>query len=234
MKQSILVIAPVMPQARDIEPVAESLAFLNDRYTIDFIDPLIMMQEVADEDYYQLWRDKLALLVNHYAAFFGFSFGGVILQQCFSLLAQTKKPIILFSTPSFSDRALKQKLSRVINLCKAHKLDEALHALYLHVVPQSIDLAKTYAIANPAEATARLIFGLSKVLQTDSRSLIKQTQIDSLHFIGEHSDLVTLQHVISTKASKILTVPGACMRVLQDNPDYCRPLILEALNHAKT
>ncbi len=72
-------------------------------------------------------------MIEHYDIFFGFSFGGVILQQCFSLFEQFRKHIILFSTPTFANDALIKKLGEVISLSKEHRLNDALVSLYQHV-----------------------------------------------------------------------------------------------------
>src|SRR5690606_27144516 len=89
--------------------------------------------DISNEAYYQLWQDHLKKWLATYDAFLGFSFGGVILQQCFSLFANRKKPIILFSTPTFADRALQKKLGDVIALCKANRVNDALVSLYKEV-----------------------------------------------------------------------------------------------------
>ncbi len=108
MKKKILVILPDLPQKSFIEPIAQSLLFLNDDYQIDFVDPFDISDDVLGDAYYhrcQLWMKQE---MSSYDAFFGFSFGGVILQQCFPLFEEMNKPIVLFSTPTWADDALQK------------------------------------------------------------------------------------------------------------------------------
>lgn len=118
MKKRILALGPVMPHEFDIEGIAKSLAFLNENFQLDFIDPLRNMEALPHGLYYLSWQKELAGQLANYDAFLGFSFGGVILQQCFSVFEGANKPILLFSTPTFANEPLQEKLGRVINLCK--------------------------------------------------------------------------------------------------------------------
>lgn len=154
----------------------------------------------------------------------------MILQQCFSLFNNTHKPIILFSTPTFADNALTEKLTKVIHLCQEDKLQEALIALYQPVFHPYKMPALNYSL-NKTIAYERLIFGLSRVLQTDSRAILEHNKVKHLHLIGEYSNLVNKHNVIAPLNGRLLIVPKASMRVLQDNLPYCQGVILEALKH---
>jgi hypothetical protein len=234
MKKKILAIAPVMPQQSDIESIASTLSFLQTVYQIDLIDPLAINNElstdIANEHYYQLWQAHLSKWLTNYDAFFGFSFGGVILQQNFSLFAQSKKPVVLFSTPTFADSALQKKLSHVIELCKASRVNDALAFLYKDVFYPHDSPLQILAKSSLAKAANRLIFGLQRVLNTDAKSILQHTTVEHLHLIGEYSNLVNKENVLAPRTGNLFIVPQAGMRVLQDNPPYCKRLILERLD----
>ena len=229
-KKKILVIPSDTPHPSYIESIISPLSFLNDHFSIHPIDSLTIMEEYSNEAFYHRWEQELTKHIPHYDAFFGFSFGGVILQQCFSLFTQINKPIVLFSTPSFADAALSEKLSEVIALCKENKVDDALHALYKHVYyPNSIP-PQPHPSFNNETAAKRVIFGLSRVLETNSISLLQENQVNHLHLIGELSQLVNKNNVVAAQNGNLLTVPGAGMRMLRDNLPFCKQAILEALN----
>ena len=230
-KKRILILGPVTADPSELSAIAGYFSFLNDKYSIDCIDPLHIMEDVPNAEYYRLWEEKISRNLTRYDAFFGFAFGGVILQQCFSVFTPYKKPVILFSTPTFADKTLDQKLSTVIQHCKNNKLNDALYALYQPVFyPHDIP-ADIFNIEDEKTALKRLIFGLKRVLDTNSNHIIKNTDVEHLHFIGECSQLVNSDNVSTSKTGTLHIVPKASMRVLQDNLEYCKPLILEALNN---
>ncbi|MFV0821959.1 hypothetical protein HRQ65_10830 [Tatlockia micdadei] len=228
--KKILTLAPVMPQESDIEDIAKTLSFLNCEFQIDFVDPLSVADNLPNEGYYRLWQNELEKQLVNYDAFFGFSFGGVILQQCFVLFEQVKKPIVLFSTPTFADDQLQEKLGKVIRLCKGNRVVEALEGLYDHVFFPNKAPQIDYQRYNLEIASKRLIFGLQRVLETDSTEILNNSTVDHLHLIGELSNLVNRNNVITPKVGRLVIVPEASMRVLQDNQDYCKSLILEQLS----
>ncbi|QRN04639.1 hypothetical protein GH742_12590 [Legionella sp. MW5194] len=229
-KKRLFILAPVMPQSADITGMAESLSFLSPYYQLDWCDPLAEIDITLPNDtYYHHWQEKLPGLLPHYAGFIGFSFGGVILQQCLPLLL--KKKLILFSTPTFADTTLTEKLSRVIHLCQQHQLVAALESLYREVYfPNPLPVTKR-DIGDTAQAEHRLITGLTKVLTTDSTKLITTSKANYLHFIGEQSHLVNHRNVLAPPHGQLLIVPGASMRVLQDNLPFCKKIILEKLDY---
>lgn len=229
-KKKILVLTPDTPDPSYIESVVSPLSFLENDYSIHPIDSLSIMDDIPKTAYYRLWEQKLSAYLPHYDAFFGFSFGGVILQQCFSLFTDINKPIVLFSTPSFADSALTKKLEEVITLCKMNQVDQALHTLYQYVYyPNEIPLQSPHSL-NHAIAATRVIYGLTRVLETDSTSILKTNTIKHLHLIGEGSHLVNKDNVIKPKTGTLLKVPEAGMRMLRDNPLYCQKALREALN----
>lgn len=230
MKKRILALAPVMPQESDIEGIAATVSFLNNEYQIDFIDPLSIGDELSNKAYYQLWKDELSKRLTAYNAFLGFSFGGVILQQCFSLFDSVKKPIVLFSTPTFADEELQKKLGGTIRLCKENRVIEALNYLYCEVFYPNKPPQEALETNNETLAAKRLIAGLQRVLDTDSRTILQESTVEYLHLIGQYSHLVNADNVLSSKFGRLEPVPAAGMRVLQDNQAFCKKMILERLN----
>ncbi|MCL9685210.1 hypothetical protein [Legionella maioricensis] len=229
-KKKILVITPVQHCPSFIEPIIKPLSFLDEEYSIHPIDSLAQMDDIPSQEYYHYWQQELAKYIPHYDAFFGFSFGGIILQQCFSLFTNSNKPIVLFSTPTFADHSLTKKLGEVIALCQESKIDEALSALYQHVYyPNKIPPQETQPF-DPVIAAKRMIFGLTRVLETDSTSVLKENEVNHLHLIGELSHLVNKDNVTAAPKGRLLSVPEAGMRMLRDNLPFCKKAILETLN----
>lgn len=229
-KKKILVLTPDTPDPSYIESVVTPLDFLNEEYTIHPLDSLSIMDNVSKDNYYRLWAQELTKHLPHYDAFFGFSFGGVILQQCFPVFAKVSKPIILFSTPTFADKALAKKLGQVISFCERHEVYEGLESLYQYVYhPNPIPL-QSHKPLNIELAAKRVIFGLSRVLETDSTSVLLENEVKHMHLIGEKSQLVNKENVIAPRNGTLLRVPNAGMRMLRDNPSFCRKAILEILN----
>jgi hypothetical protein len=229
MKKKILILLPDLPQKSYLEPIAQSLYFLNGDYHLEFIDPTELGSGEEDSHYFHQCQKWLKNKLPHYDAFFGFSFGGVILQQCFSLFEQLNKPIVLFSTPSFADTELKSKLEEVIHLCKADCIEDALVSLYKHVFYPNQQSPTRFDIKDKKDAARRMIFGLQKVLDTDSRAILQQTTVHYMHLIGDCSHLVNVRNVVVATSGRLVKVPAAGMRVLQDNPAFCEAVILEQL-----
>ena len=229
--QKILVLAPVMAWHEQTHDILKMLAFLQISYEIDIIDPLQTLSALDNISYYQNWQTLLAPFFNEYKVFIGFSFGAVILQQCFHLLEQyqQKKSVILFSAPAFSDKTLQQRLGAVITLAKTLQFEAAYTQLMQQVLhPYSLEKIENIC-DNPRHACARLVEGLTRVLTTDSRAILASTSIVHQHFIGEDSYLVNRNHVMSSTRGELIIVPNAGMRVLSDNVEFCQKKMLEVL-----
>ena len=228
-KKKILVLPPDTPHPSYIESVMSPLSFLEADYILDSIDSLTFMEDIPNDAFYHRWEQELIKYIPHYDAFFGFSFGGVILQQCFSLFTDLNKPIVLFSTPTFADTSLKEKLGAVISLCKENKVDEALHTLYKHVYYPNQILPQSHESCNNIHAAKRVIFGLSRVLETNATPLLKENKVNHLHLIGDLSHLVNKDNVVAPQNGTLISVPEAGMRMLRDNLPFCKKAILETL-----
>lgn len=228
--KKIAVILPDLPQKSYLQPIADSLSFLNENYQFDYIDPCELSTARDCEFFYEDCRHWLKHVMADYAAFFGFSFGGAILQQGFPLFKQNTKPIILFSAPGIVDQPLRDKLSQTIKLCEAQRLNDALTALYKHVFFPSEDAPTEFVVDNEQEAIKRIIFGLQHVLETDASIVLQDKDVHYLHFIGEYSQLVNYKNIVMGQRGRLIQVPNSGMRVLQNNLAFCKDIILEALN----
>lgn len=229
MKKKILTLGPVMPFASEMATIASTLAFLDQDYQIDYLDPLLIQAELTNEAYYALWEKEIKKRSDYYDVFLGFSFGGVILQQCFDWFAGLKKTILLFSTPTFADPALEEKLGLVVRLCKERELTKALNYLYEQVFYPNPSPLKWEGFEYSDLVASRLIFGLQRVLATNSAQIVKSSLVEYLHLIGDSSALVNQGNVEAPKMGHLIRVPGAGMRVLQDNPNFCQSVILREL-----
>lgn len=226
--KKLIVIGPATAQTEDLKIIKRSLDFLSASYEITVLDPL----EVPGNDYsnprlfFDYWVKEIEIKFSQAHVFFGFSLGGVILTQCFPLFATEKKPLFLFSTPSYADDELKKKLQQVISLCQENSIDEAIFLLqsYLGGKPKTLPLIK-----EKIKASKRLALGLSMVMDTDCREPIQHQPVFYTHFIGKESNLVTSAQIVKGPKGQIIQVPHAGMRVLEDNPEYCQRHILRRL-----
>lgn len=228
--KKIAVFLPVLPQPSYLTAIKQSLAFLDEAgYIIDFIDPCALPRVENQTEFYSGWQKNLSRLIPGYDAFLGFSFGGVILQNALALFESENKPIILFSTPTKVDEALKNKLNQVIHLCKQHHIHDALRVLYQFVYYPKPIPDQNFPVAEIDEAASRLSFGLQKVIDSDATDSLQRTTVTFTHMIGEQSNLVMPCHVFTPESGELVLVPDAGMRVLEDNLSFCRDLILSKL-----
>ncbi|VEG92054.1 hypothetical protein [Legionella spiritensis] len=229
-KKAVLVIAPIMPDSSEMAGIAASLSFLTPCCDLEFLDPLtIIDQSLPDTAYYEAWQQQFADYSGQYDAFIGFAFGGVILQQCFSVLENYSRPVLLLSAPTFADDTLSRTLGQVITCCEADQLEQGLSLLYRHVYHPNPQPFSDWSSLDRPDAKKRMITGLRRVLATDSSAIVRSTTHPHLHLIGACSDLVNANNVIPPATGKLVIVPKASMRVLQDNPSFCKPLIQEVL-----
>lgn len=230
--KKILVLAQAMAFPEQIDELQTMLGFLEPSYQLDFIDPLTELSSLDNKRYYMQWQTRLSALLTHYQAFIGFSFGAVILQQSFPVFEQLgilDKPVILFSAPAFVNQYLEERLGSVVELAQRQQFVEAHQLLMKYVLHpfETGELAVT--CANSAVACKRLIEGLTRVTSTDSRTILSTTAVEHYHFVGEQSYLVNKNHIPESTHGKLLVVPNAGMRVLQDNQAFCHRNIREIL-----
>jgi hypothetical protein len=229
MKKKILAIAQATPEASDLEHIGQSLSFLHASFDVDFIDPLSIMENIPNEAYYALWAKELKKRIPQYAGFLGFSFGGVILQQCLHLIEDTSKPVILISAPTSVNPFLSEHLGEVVRLCHKNQFAAAMDYLYSRVYFPNNKPDRLFEDLSIPVASLRMIFGLSRVLATDSKHLVTQSAHPLIHLVGALSQLVSDVHVSASTKGKVVIVPRAGMRVLQDNPLYAQGVIQNML-----
>lgn len=229
----ILAIGAVQANSSFDESIKKPLLRIFPGYIIDVLDPLgiTTITNCSNQEYYALWSEYLSPRLKDYDAFFGFSFGGIILQHCLPLFHGHDKPIVLFSTPTFIDKELRDKLNAIISLCEENKLIAALNLLYRwvyypHSVPSNI-----MQFNNKELARKRLIFGLNQVLNSNNLSLLKKNKIAHYHLFGDLSQLVTADNAVLYPKCNQVTVPQSGMHVLSNNPGFCKNILSKILNH---
>lgn len=228
--KKILVMGPALPEWSEIKSISETLIFFELQYAVDFVDPLCDLTHSTDQkSFFSQWKNKLEILLNQYDIFFGFSLGGVVFQQCFDLLKKQNKPLVLFSVPSFCDKTLSERLSKVRGLIEEESVFSAINKLnqwvfYPHDLP-----SQQLVLVNPDLSALRLSKGLQFVLETDSRSILSKMQVNHLHLVGEMSQLINRNNVMMTPSSRLAFVPQAGMRVIKDNSKYCVESIVDFL-----
>jgi hypothetical protein len=231
-KKEMLVLAPVMACHEHSDELRSMLSFLESTYQFTVLDPLVQLSSLDNEQYYKNWQDKLSLLLASYDAFIGFSFGAVILQQCFPLFESQgvqDKPVVLISAPAFADSCLSERLGKVIELAQEGQLQAAYQLLMNQVLYPTVSNDMTSTFNTPKLACNRLSEGLTRVLTTDSRAILSTTSVAHYNFVGEQSFLVNQNHICSSKNGVLIVVPNAGMRVLQDNVGFCHQKIGEIL-----
>lgn len=232
-RKKVLILAPVMASHEQGQELLAMLSFLAPNCQLTVLDPLVNLSELDNEPYYKDWQDRLSLLIEQYDAFIGFSFGAVILQQCFPLFEThgiVDKPIILISAPAFADQTLRERLGQVIAWAQAGQLDKA-HNLLMTQVRHPFTADRVSLTCKDIDlACARLNEGLTRVLTTDSRAILSTTLVAHYCFIGEQSYLVNQNHIVFSNKGTLIVVPNAGMRVLQDNVVFCHQKIGEILS----
>lgn len=229
--KKIFILVAALPLASDIEELRPKFDFLTNDYELHFFDPLAFLHLADDKNYYNLWHNEIQKQLKQFDVFIGISFGGAILQQCFDLFTNENKKIILMSTPGFANESLKQQLNNVIEHCRSGQVGNALSGLYQNVFSPFNPPEINYADYENDVAAKRMIFSMSQVVATDARRGLENTSLDYCHFIGEKSQLVTIENIALGKNGKLCVVPNAGMRMLEDNPTFTQHKIVEYLNY---
>lgn len=219
--KKIAIFSPVLAEYREMVSISNDLAFLNKNFHVDYFDSLENVLISSEENnFFSHWKFKIKSMLFKYDLFFGFSLGGVILQQCMELLLEINKKMVFFSVPSFCNKALYQKLNEVITLINEQSVESGIHQLNEFVLYPKV-MHYPIQLHDRNNAKLRLSMGLKWVRDTDSRPLLKKTKVNYLHFIGEESALVDIKNVIKPDCCQLEIVPRSGMRVLQNNPQYC-------------
>jgi hypothetical protein len=228
--KKILVIGPILPYWEEIQHITETLKFLSVDNKIDFIDPLIGLTMCTNRtQFFEKWYKRLKKLIFKYDIFLGFSLGGIVLQELMNKFEFYNKRLIFFSTPSFIDNFLYERLGKIIELTQKELVLEAINFLNQYVFYPFEPPAQNSQIINLKFAALRLQKGLQFVLETDIRHILEKIQLPFIHFIGEKSELVNKDHITHSLTGQIIIVPNAGMRVLQNNLPYCTKPIIQFL-----
>ena len=81
--KNILVILPDIPTRAHQDAILKTLLFLKEhQYELTLIDPYDYHCDLDNQAFYKAWQDRFDGWCEQYDAFLGFSYGGVIIQQC--------------------------------------------------------------------------------------------------------------------------------------------------------
>lgn len=210
--------------------IVKSLFFLEKMgFKLTWVDPLELDLFVDNQAFSHNWQRRFKNWIDTFDVFLGFSFGGTIIQQCFSVIDAYDKPVILFSSPSRVNDTLYNKLNEVVMLCQEGALSDALDTLYRFVYLKSEQMTKLH-VSNHKKGCERMISGLKRVMSTDLSLVVQAFSKKYIHFIGQHSNLITASDILMGPNGCLIQVPQAGMRILEDNPSYCQPMILDYLS----
>lgn len=222
----IVVIGPCLPSYDDGLAIVNSLDFINDYCEVSYYDPLSLLYEnETEEKFVSKWREKILSLAENHDVFIGFSLGGMLIKKCFGDLRI--KPCVIFSTPTQINTELRITLERIISYLQTNNYAKAIsiHNGLVHY-PSNIP-EKNLIDGAYSEEKKRLIRGLRVVLNIGDLTIQKKDQRNLLQFVGDLSKLVTKDHIPEEEIGCTVIVPNAGMRMLQDNLDFCRPLIID-------
>lgn len=228
LNKKILVLCPILPEWSEAKVIADSLAFLGSKYQLELVDPLAGLERnTSFDDLVSFYKKKISDNVGDYYAFVGFSFGGVVLQKCFDILEKHNKKALLFSTPSFTDQSIADRLSSVVELIVSDSVTAAINELNRYVYYPKEPIAMKLNIKDEKLAALRMSLGFQFIIQADSRDILKRTNVSYLHFIGEKSMLVNQDNVVTANFGKLFVVKNAGMRILQSDADFCKAPIMQ-------
>lgn len=229
--KKIIILGPVLPSWSEIEVIAKSLSFLKNDYDLLFLDPLTdALENPAQVNNYSLWKDRIKSYMNECVAFIGFSFGGVILRQCFDLFDEIKKKFILISVPEKIDQALLEKLNKIVVYAEQKNAELAMQEYTQSVFFSSKSVLRNVDLKENLMICRRLSVGLKAVLDISNSGPLISRNIKYLSLFGEMSNLVNVNHIEPSAGGRCVVVPNAGMRVLQDNPIFCQSIIMEELS----
>jgi hypothetical protein len=234
--KKIIVLGPALPKWTEVEAIKKSLSFLEAEYFLHFLDPLVDAIEnphkVTD---YALWENRIKNQLHDCVAFIAFSFGGIILRQCFKLFNKLRKKIIFISVPEKIDLSLRDQLTKIIEYADKEEVDLAMQEHSKSVFFPSTPLVGKADLRDKTLICKRLSIGLKAVLDEknyNQENLINNS-IPYTTIVGDKSTLVNINHIESSMVRRCIVVPNAGMRVLQDNPTFCQSVIKAELNEIK-
>ena len=235
--KKILILAPILYNWDEVVEIQKSVKHIQGKYTIDYLDPVGLEYEVygayTSDIFFKLWQKKIAEIKDYYDIFMGFSFGGVILCQCLSII--NNKKIILISTPTNPSSVLRYKLQSILDILKTKHIGKAieLHNNYVFAPFNNpvLNIEHKYNETN----VNRLINGYSLLLQANLIPNLANANVktSTINLIGNNSNLVGIADVFFNDNHQIYKIPHSSMRVLQNNPNYCFKIIEDYINDKK-
>jgi hypothetical protein len=232
--KKIIVLAPALPRWQEVNAIKKSLSFLENEYSLVFLDPLVDAIKNSEKvNDFSLWEKRIGKELDHCVALIGFSLGGIILRRCFNFLEKLNKKIILISSPEKINASLINQLKKIINHANKGEVNLAIEEHSKSIFFPSSPLKKRIKPKDKEIICKRLSIGLKIVLDKDNYSdEHKNISDDWVLLVGEKSKLVNIKH-ITYQEKKCIIIPNAGMRILQDNPVFCQSIIKEALREIK-
>ena len=182
--KKILILLPILPNPDEASYISNSLKFLSKDYQLIFLDPLKnSINLTKSKNFIKNLKHIINDSLNNYDIFMGFSLGGVILQQSFDLFSAYNKKIVLYSTPSFCNQQLYEKLDNIKALVLKGLLSEAIkqkNSYVFYPFPSPTHTKNNY---ESKESSNRLLHGLEFILNIDSREILSKYPINYIHLI---------------------------------------------------
>lgn len=157
----------------------------------------------------------------------GYALGGTLAVKLARYLPQVPR-ILSISGPGFVDAALHRGLAPLMNALEAGQLGHALRLLAASVAPRGQAPGAQHRDAFGSEsglgelAVRRMLAGFRLLLELDARAEAASYEGELLGLVGELSQLATAENQAFTPGPhrRLVSVPGAGMRVLRDDPEF--------------
>lgn len=158
----------------------------------------------------------------------GYALGGTLAVMLARYLPQVPR-ILSISGPGFVDAALRRGLAPLMNALEAGQLGDALRLLAESVAPlgqapgaQHRDAFGSESGPGELAVRRRMLAGFRLLLELDARAEAAGYEGELLGLVGELSQLATAENQAFTPGPhrRLVSVPGAGMRVLRDDPEF--------------
>ncbi|MCX4240908.1 hypothetical protein [Paraliomyxa miuraensis] len=157
----------------------------------------------------------------------GYALGGTLAVKLARYLPQVPR-ILSISGPGFVDAALRRGLAPLMSALEAGQLGHALRLLAESVAPLGQAPGAQHRDAFGSEsglgelAVRRMLAGFRLLFELDARAEAASYEGELLGLVGELSQLATAENQAFTPGPhrRLVSVPGAGMRVLRDDPEF--------------
>lgn len=163
----------------------------------------------------------------------GYALGGTLAVKLARYLPQVPR-ILSISGPGFVDAALRRGIAPLVNALEAGQLDHALGLLAQSVAPlgrapgaQHRDVLGSESGLDDLAMRRRMLAGFRLLLELDARTEAASYAGQLLAMVGQLSQLATAdnQAFMPGPNRRLVSVPGAGMRVLRDDPEFAMQAI---------